>query len=62
MVENFPIEVIDTAWKAIPSIWLEDDAEQLEQMLEALMTRRSRVGYLVSDLKKKRSTAFANWH
>jgi hypothetical protein len=62
MVENFPIEVIDTAWKAIPSVWLEDDAEQLEQMLEALMTRRSRVGYLVSDLKKKRSTAFANWH
>jgi hypothetical protein len=62
MVENFPAEVVDAAWKAIPGAWLEDDAEELEQMLEALMRRRSRIGYLVSDLKNKRSTAFANWH
>jgi len=62
MVENFPVEVIDTAWKAIPSAWLEDDGEELEQMLEALMRRRPRVPHLVSDLKKSRSSAFANWH
>jgi HipA-like protein len=61
LIEHFPVEVIDTAWKSIPSAWLESDAEELEHMLERLMRRRPRVRHLVSDLKKNRSNAFANW-
>lgn len=62
MVENFPVEVVDAAWKEIPGHWLEDDPEQLEQMLELLLKRRSQVAQLLSDLRQKRTTAFANWH
>ncbi len=61
MVENFPVEVVDAAWKEIPGHWLEDDPEHLEQMLELLLKRRSRVARLLSDLRQKRATAFANW-
>ncbi len=61
MVENFPVEVVDSAWKEIPRHWVEDDEEALEQMLEALMKRRSRVGQLIQEMQQKRSSAFANW-
>ena len=61
MVENFPVEVVDAAWKEIPGHWLEDDPEHLEQMLELLLKRRSRVAQMLSDLRQKRATAFANW-
>ncbi len=61
MVENFPLEMVDAAWKEIPRHWLEDDAEDLEQMLELLLKRRSRVAQMISELHQKRATAFANW-
>ncbi len=61
MIENFPVEVVDAAWKEIPRDWLDDDAEDLEQMLELLLKRRSRVAQLITDLRQKRATAFANW-
>ncbi len=61
MVEHFPVEVIDSAWKEIPRDWLEQDEEALEQLLESLLKRRSRVAVLIQDVQKKRSSAFANW-
>ena len=61
MVENFPVEVIDSAWKEIPRQWLASDEDELEQMLEELLKRRARVASLVSELQRKRATAFANW-
>ena len=61
MVENFPVEVVDAAWKEIPGPWLEDDAEPLEQMLEHLLKRRSRVPQMITETRQKRATAFANW-
>ncbi|MDQ2710850.1 MAG: hypothetical protein M3Y24_01235 [Acidobacteriota bacterium] len=61
MIENFPVEVIDSAWKEIPRQWLDNDEDELEQMLEKLLKRRSRVRTLVSELQEKRATAFANW-
>ncbi len=61
MVENFPLEVVDAAWKEIPRDWLEGDADDLEQMLELLLKRRSRVAQMISDLRQKRTSAFANW-
>ncbi len=61
MVENFPIEVIDSAWKEIPRVWLQADEVPLEALLETLLKRRSRVGDLLQDVQRKRSSAFPNW-
>jgi len=61
MVENFPIEIIDSAWKEIPRDWLDGDESPLEEMLESLLKRRSRVSGLISDVRKTRSSAFPNW-
>jgi hypothetical protein len=61
MVENFPVEVVDAAWKEIPSAWLQGDEDQLERLLESLLKRRARVGSLLSEVRQKRATAFANW-
>jgi hypothetical protein len=61
MVGNFPVEVIDAAWKEIPRPWLEGDEDELERMLEGLLKRRSRVADLVADMRRKRANAFENW-
>ncbi len=61
LVQNFPAEVIDGAWKQIPGVWLGEDGEELERVLEGLLKRRSRVAQLVADLRKERPNAFANW-
>lgn len=61
MVAHFPVEVIDSAWKEIPRNWIEQDEEALEQLLETLLKRRARVATLIEDIRKQRSSAFANW-
>jgi hypothetical protein len=61
MVEHFPVEVIDSAWKEIPRDWLQNDESALEGLLEALLKRRSRVAALIEEVQRKRASAFANW-
>jgi HipA-like protein len=61
MVTNFPIEVIDGAWKEIPREWLDHDEDQLENLLESLLKRRRKVGLLIEDVRRKRASAFPNW-
>lgn len=61
MIENFPVEVIDAAWKEIPRDWLQEDEAALESLLEALLKRRSRVPALIRESQRKRASAFANW-
>ncbi len=61
MVEHFPVEVIDSAWKEIPRYWLDGDEDELEQMLERLIKRRVRVSALIHEVQRKRTNAFANW-
>lgn len=61
MVENFPVEVIDSAWKEIPRGWLDEDDDALERLLEALLKRRSRAQSLLMDLQRARLNAFPNW-
>ena len=61
MVENFPVEVIDSAWKEIPRVWLGEDEALLEQLLEALLKRRSRVRDLLQEVRRERAMAFPNW-
>lgn len=62
MVENFPVEVIDAAWKEIPRNWLDGDESELEAVLETLLKRRRRVAQLIEALRRERSNAFPNWH
>jgi hypothetical protein len=62
MVRHFPVEVIDQAWKAIPPDWLDGDDDHLEQLLEKLLKRRSRVEQLLQDLAKRQPSIFPNWH
>jgi hypothetical protein len=61
MVENFPVEVVDSAWKEIPRTWVEGDEDALEAMLERLLKRRSQVKTLISEMRQKRAAAFPNW-
>ncbi len=61
MIENFPVEVIDSAWKEIPRDWLDGDEARLEELLEALLKRRRRVAALIQDVRNKRASAFPNW-
>ncbi len=61
MVENFPIDVIDSAWKEIPRDWLDGDESLLDDLLEALLKRRLRVAALIEEVQRKRAGAFANW-
>ena len=61
MVESFPLEVIDSAWKEIPRDWLDGDEAKLEELLETLLKRRRRVASLIEDVRQKRASAFPNW-
>jgi hypothetical protein len=61
MVENFPVEVVDFAWKEIPRDWLQEDEAPLEDLLERLLKRRSRIAALIHEIQRHRATAFANW-
>ena len=62
MVQNFPVDVIDSVWKEIPHGWLDNDGDALEQLLENLLARRARVAALIADIRRKRATTFPNWH
>lgn len=61
MVEHFPVEVVDSAWKEIPRHWLDGDEDELEKMLETLLKRRPRVATLIHEVQRKRTNAFSNW-
>jgi hypothetical protein len=61
MVTNFPVEVIDAAWKEIPREWLDGDEDELEKLLERLLKRRPKVSQLLEDVRRKRASAFPNW-
>jgi hypothetical protein len=61
MVANFPASVIDSAWKEIPREWLEEDEEQLERLLEALLKRCQQVPRLIREARDGRTSAFRNW-
>jgi hypothetical protein len=61
MVESFPIEVVDSAWKEIPRDWLQEDEGALEDLLETLLKRRTRIATLIREIRRNRATAFANW-
>jgi hypothetical protein len=60
-VMSFPEEVIDRAWKRIPSDWIDGEEDALEQLLERLFARRKRVPDLISQCRTSRMNPFPNW-
>jgi hypothetical protein len=61
MVENFPPETMDAAWRQIPSNWYAGEEDALEQLLEALLKRRTLVPELLQSVRQKRASAFSGW-
>jgi len=62
LVVNFPVEVIDEAYRKIPLEWLEGEENALEELLEKLLRRRSRVPDLLEDCRLARPGLFPNWN
>ncbi|MGA7412327.1 MAG: HipA family kinase [Bryobacteraceae bacterium] len=61
LVRNFPVEVVDEAWKQIPRSWYDSDRDDLETLLEQLLKRRGRVESLIQETRKGRAKTFENW-
>lgn len=61
MIQNFPLEIVDSAWKEIPSGWMDGDDGPLEDLLQRLLKRRSRISRLIEEIRQTRTSAFPNW-
>jgi len=60
-VMSFPEEVMDRAWKAIPSAWIEGEEDALERLLAGLYERRKRLPEIIAACRTARSNPFPNW-
>jgi hypothetical protein len=70
-IRHFPEEVVDQALKSVPSAWCHDssdedaaktnDRDALEQLMERLLRRRSRVADLIEDCRDARNEPFPAW-
>lgn len=61
-VVHFPEEVIDDAFKQIPSAWVNGDTDALEALLEKLLERRRRVPDLIESSRAARVNLFPGWN
>jgi len=61
VVESFPEDAIDAAWKQVPGELLNGDEDHLEKLLERLLSRRKRVAALIEDCARSRIRPFPNW-
>jgi len=60
-VTHFPEEVIDQAWKRVPSEWIAGDEDVLERLLERLYERRAQVPELIDACRGNRMNPFRSW-
>ncbi len=60
-IANFPVEVMDQAFRSVPLQWMEGEQEGLEELLEQLMERRGRVAGLLEDCRRAKPASFPNW-
>jgi len=60
-VVHFPEDVIDEAIKTMPPDWIAGEDDALNELLEKLMRRRSRVADLLRECSVGRVKAFPNW-
>jgi len=61
LVEHFPEEVLDRAWKSVPPDWLEGEEDAFDQLLEHLYARSRRVPELIAACRDARANPFPNW-
>ena len=61
-IAHFPEDVVDRARKQIPAEWLAGEEDELDQLLEKLMRRRTRVTDLLADSRRGRINPFPNWN
>ena len=61
LVEHFPEEVLDRAWKGVPPDWLEGEEDALEELLERLLARGRQVPELIEACRAARTNPFPNW-
>lgn len=61
IVERFPVDVIESAWKEIPPYWLAGDEDDLERLVEKLLKRRPRVASLIAEVRDNAVGVFPNW-
>jgi hypothetical protein len=61
LVEHFPEEVIDRAWKCIPADWIAGEEADLERLLNRLLERRTRVGSMLEACRKSARNPFPRW-
>lgn len=60
-IVHFPEQIVDSALKQIPPVWLEGEDEELERLLTALMARRKRLPDLLRECSRTRINPFPDW-
>lgn len=60
-VRCFPENVIEQAWRQIPSSWLAEDDAALEELLSRLLARRTKLERLIEATVDARPNAFPSW-
>ena len=60
-VANFPLHVVDEAYRGVPLQWLDGEEDALEQLLEKLLRRARRVPDLIEDCRRAKPALFPNW-
>jgi hypothetical protein len=58
---HFPEQVVDRAWKRIPSDWIAGEEDELERLLDELQRRRPRLPELITACRSARTNPFPNW-
>lgn len=56
-IEHFPDDVLDRALRRIPPDWIDQEEEELNRVLEALLRRAKRIGELI----EQSAANFPNW-
>ncbi|MBY0375806.1 MAG: hypothetical protein K2Q23_17550 [Bryobacteraceae bacterium] len=60
-VKYFPLAVLEMAMREIPPLWLENDGEALERLIEKLVRRQRQVPDLLAKCKEGRVNPFPLW-
>ena len=61
-IVNFPEHIVDRAIHQIPQAWLEEDAGELNVLLENLLRRCKRVPDLIEACHRNRANSFPHWN
>ena len=60
-IRNFPPAVFDQALRSLPPVWIADDADRLDALLETLLRRGKRIAALLEECRKAPGNPFPAW-